>query len=446
MNRRTRHTLVGFLLVVGIADASTRADERPGPHQGEAARAKRSVYRSGQFILRTDLSQADANDVLKRMEATLAFAAHYWRRETRGQIECFVVHDLKHWPDAALPHPLARVWIGGVGGATISQMVGAGRSARVKATVYACDEPGVVEHEVVHAYCFQAFGTSGPDWYKEGMAEFAVFGRDRVSGVRCPSELINVLRSEQRMPIRQIVDGDLFTRQISDSMTAMLASRADVNRHVALDVWTDKDAEGVRRAKRAYLWSWALCHMLQNNPNYRDRFRLLGRNLLQKKDDSLESAFEPVMDQLVFEYVFFLNHIGVGYRVDLCGWDWTKRFRASKEWRSPRTIVPAVRGYQASGLMVVEGERWKYRTEGKWVTSDGGPWVDTDGDPMGRGRLMGVVLNDYRLSRPFELGLSGEFEAPASGKLYLRCRDNWNQLGDNQGQVDVWLTCLSDTP
>jgi hypothetical protein len=52
---------------------------------------------------------------------------------------------------------------------------------------------------------------------------------------------------------------------------------------------------------------------------------------------------------------------------------------------------------------------------------------------------MGILFEDYQLSDPFELGSSGEWEAPSDGQLYLRCHDDWNSLADNSGSVTVKL-------
>ena len=60
--------------------------------------------------------------------------------------------------------------------------------------------------------------------------------------------------------------------------------------------------------------------------------------------------------------------------------------------------------------------------------------------PGGEGKLIGVVMSDFRLTKPFKLGTDGEFVATASGKLYLRCNDNWNKLADNGGKIRVELT------
>ena len=53
-----------------------------------------------------------------------------------------------------------------------------GAQTQIKIVVFAAARPGVAEHEVVHAYCGQTFGTTGPLWYREGMAQLLTCGQD----------------------------------------------------------------------------------------------------------------------------------------------------------------------------------------------------------------------------------------------------------------------------
>ena len=48
-------------------------------------------------------------------------------------------------------------------------------------------------------------------------------------------------------------------------------------------------------------------------------------------------------------------------------------------------------------------------------------------------------LTGYQLSKSFELGTRGKFIAPQKGQLFVRCRDAWTNLEDNQGQVKLYL-------
>ncbi|MBX3437256.1 MAG: hypothetical protein KF861_07195, partial [Planctomycetaceae bacterium] len=89
---------------------------------------------------------------------------------------------------------------------------------------------------------------------------------------------------------------------------------------------------------------------------------------------------------------------------------------------------------------------YEYRVEGTWTLEAEGTPVDADGVEEGGGRLIGVVFADYRLSAPVELGASGTFVAPADGDLYLRCRDDWGSLADNQGTLIVSIKNAERVP
>jgi len=385
--------------------------------------------------VRTDLPEGEMTALCARLERALQFAERYWGRELRGQIECYVVHDLAAWSDAQLPHRLARVIVSGIGGATLPRMVSTGKQSRNCPRVYASSQPGVAEHEIIHAYCVQTFGSAGPEWYKEGMAEMLVRGCTRESGVHCSADQVATLRGGAGATIAEILSLGETGRRI----TAALARLEDLpasSRHVPSAAWTPQDADAVSIARDEYLRSWAFCYLLLHNPNYAPRFRSLGNVFVEKQRDAFDEFFSPVREQIEFEHRFFLEHLAVGYRVDLCRWDWSADFRPLQPSCSHTARVAAARGFQASGLTLSAGQRYHYRAAGAWSLSADGGVTDADGE-AGRGRLVGVVLSEMRLGKAFPLGVEGSFHAPADGLLYLRCEDAWNELADNQGHVDV---------
>ncbi len=89
---------------------------------------------------------------------------------------------------------------------------------------------------------------------------------------------------------------------------------------------------------------------------------------------------------------------------------------------------------------------YDYHTGGTWSLGNDAPRLTADGDTQGRGRLEGVIFSDYELSEPFPLGKEGTFHPPAAGRLYLRCRDDWNELADNRGTVQVIISRADNGP
>ena len=395
------------------------------------------VYQDGRLILHTDLPPSAAHATLGKMKRTLRFVEKHWRRRLRGSLECYVAEDASRWPDQAFPHPLARVWIECIGGATVSEQAPASHAGRVKATLYASTRPGAAAHEIVHAYCCQTFGQSGPDWYNEGLATVVGFGGRDGQGVQCPLEVLATLRQESPQTVRQLVQHQPFTSATHDALAQMVAGRGSARGQVPISCWTSADAENLTAMRKAYDRSWSLCYLLLHDPNYQSQFRRLGTTYLTGHRPSYQQTFGAVHQELAFDYRAFMQHVDMGYRVDLCSWEWHKRFRPL-EWNGSRSrTIKAARGYQATGVEVVGGQRYHYAAQGNWSMSSDACSTDANGATDGSGRLEAVVMHAYQLSEPFELGTSGRFLAPVSGHLYVRCRDCWNQLADNRGTLKV---------
>jgi hypothetical protein len=179
--------------------------------------------------------------------------------------------------------------------------------------------------------------------------------------------------------------------------------------------------------------------LLASNPNYARRFKKLGMNIMAKKPDSFEAAFGKVAEKISFEYDQFVQNFGNGYRVDLCCWDWnTSCSNLSSDGRLKQK-VKSKQGWQATKLEAREGVKYDFVAQGKWKTSSVGGETTAEGDSSGSGKLIGVILKDYQLSEPFELGEKGSFVATLEGQLYVRCRDQWNGLADNEGDVTLYL-------
>jgi hypothetical protein len=363
-------------------------------------------YRSRHFLLHTDLTAAEASELLERLEKMLSLISDYWGRPLSGVIECYVVKDLDKWPAAVLA-PAGRAKIAAGAGVTLGATMTRGNQFRSKSVVYAVPDRGVPQHEAVHAYCIQTYGTTGPTWYAEGMAEMGQYWRENDSSVQAREEVIRYLRASPPRPLLEIVESGQATG----------------------DSWQN------------YAWRWALCHLLANNTNYAPRFRPLGLGLLMRQDVSFEQVYGAMAREVSFEYRFFLQHVERGFRADLCSWDWSREFKPlTTPTRTVAARVLAARGWQPTGLTVARGSQYRCTAKGSWKTSKSGKSTDADGDDQGVGRLVGIVMDENdQLGAPFDLGASVTFTAPGSGNLYVRCRDRWNQLHDNSGRVSVKL-------
>jgi hypothetical protein len=278
---------------------------------------------------------------------------------------------------------------------------------RREAVLYACADHGVVQHECVHGVCHLTFGSTGPTWLAEGLAEMGNYWRDDDLAVAIEPGVMAYLQAAE--PKRRLLE-------------------IAVPGRVESGTWQD------------YAWRWALCYLLANNPNYASRFRPLAIDLMEGKAGvSFESVYGPVARELSFEYDELLRTVGNGYRVDLAAWPWAERgkFRRLDRGSLKSPAVKAGRGWQASRLAVEQGAAYEVEASGTWRTAPAAAAVGAAGAPDGHGGLVGAVFRDYALGAEIPLEPGRSFVAPDSGDLYLRCRDDWTQLGDNAGQITV---------
>ncbi len=363
-------------------------------------------YRSQNFLLHSDLSEDEAKQLLSELETMLSLISRYWGKPNRQVIEMYVAKNVRAWPRELLQQLDAdgvnRMLNGA--GVTVGITASAGGQRYTKSTVYCVADRGVPKHEAVHAYCQQAFGTTGPLWYSEGMAEMGQYWRTDDSSVNCEDYVLEYLRKVQPKSLNDIVNPAT---------------------EITGDSWQN------------YAWRWALCHLLANNTNYQARFRPLGMAYLTKQNITFEQVYGPMANEIIFEYLFFLNHMEKGYRVDLCSWDWNARFAKALPGRVSKAKVKAAAGWQPAKLLVEAGSKYDFSAPGQWKLSKDGDSITADGTADGSGRLVGVIFSDFQLSEPFELGTYGTFEPPSSGQLWLRCRDEWGSLADNSGDIEV---------
>jgi hypothetical protein len=382
---------------VPVSAQTGTGSSKPTPATSAASTGP-TDYRSQNFLIHTDLSSADAKDLLERLETMLSLISSYWAKPLPGIIECYVVKDLKNWPPNAIPDEgLPNIKAGA--GVTVTRTLG----NLAKATVYAVADRGTPQHEAVHAYCGQTFGTTGPVWYSEGMAEMGQYWRKGDASVNVHDVVLDYLKKLRSTPksLNEIVNGNEKTG----------------------DSWQN------------YAWRWALCHLLANNPNYAPKFRPLGLALLNRDSTSFEQVYGDMADEISFEYRFFLEHLDNGFRSDLCSWDWKKKFLQLRGAAAPVSKIVANRGWQPTAAILAANTEYEYSATGTWQTAkDGGP-VNADGGDKGQGKLVGVLFKDFKLSEPFDLGAKGTLTAPSDGQLYVRCQDPWTEIGDNKGQL-----------
>jgi hypothetical protein len=414
-------SLLAFIVVLtipvtlaSVAEAQSRQKPAKAAKSNLDQTAPRD-FRSPRFLLHADLNDVEAKELLARLEKMYDLIGEYWGTRIKpGQVvEMYVVKDINRWPQGSIPDDgLAHIQAGG--GVTLTEALSAvGRGKRVhlaaRTVCFAVADRGTPQHEAVHAFCGLTFGNCGPTWYSEGMAEMGNYWREKDHSVQLDPEVLQYLQGNSIKSLNAIVN----------------------NKEHTGDTWHN------------YTWRWALCHLLANNANYRDKFRPLGMDLLLDRPNSFEETYGSMAAEISFEYKHFIDTIDNGYRVDLTAIDWKKKFLPLQPGKlGPSSSIAANRGWQPTQAIVEAEKTYLYTTSGKWTVAKNATAMSADGDDSHRGRLMGAILSkdgdgDYKLCEEFALGSEGEFSAPTSGKLYVRCGDAWGGLADNSGRVTL---------
>jgi len=407
--------LLACLLLVGVCGLPTVEAQTTGKNSKPAPIGKPALtsggpkdYSSKNFLLHTDLSEDDAKELLVRLENMLKLISTYWGRPNRQVIECYVVKNLANWPEGSLD-PRGLQSIQAQAGVTSTRKLQSSTGAFLaKSIVYAVADRGTPQHEAVHAYCGQSFGTTGPTWYSEGMAEMGQYWKENDASVNCHPGVVEFIRTTEPKSLNSIVNGNEMTG----------------------DSWQN------------YAWRWALCHLLATNPNYSPKFRPLGIGMLAGQKVSFESVYGPSAKEISFEYLFFLKHFDIGFRADLCAWDWKMKFKHLAGPTPQSVKIKAKGGWQPTGCSLKAGTTYEYLADGQWNFSKDADEVTADGGPDGRGKLIGVLFNPegYELGASFDLGAAGEWTPDTDGQLFVRCQEPWQEINDeNSGTITLKL-------
>jgi len=361
------------------------------------------LVRSQHFAFMTDVSDREWAVIRDKLERMVGVLERFFGRKAGGTVEGFIVRDLAAWPAGLLEEPLGVEKIRRREGVCFNTSLGPAR----RAVLYSCADHGVIQHECVHGFCHLTFGSTGPTWLSEGVAELGNSWRDGDDAVAIDPRVMAYLQNAT--PKRTLGEIAVPGEEPAGS-------------------WQD------------YAWRWALCYLLANNPNYSDRFRPLAVALMEQRPGaSFEATYGPVAREVSFEYDRLLETVGNGYRADLTAWPWKAAFRTLASGASQRTRVRAAAGWQATGVTLERGGTYEVLAAGTWRTGPAAPPLTADGDAAGHGRLVATIFHDFTLEPELPLAASEEFTAAADGRLFLRCADDWTQLGDNDGQLDVTI-------
>jgi hypothetical protein len=385
-----------------VADKGDEALERKFRGLSAEAPAQPRLVRSEHFAFMTDVSDREWAVLSFKLERMVSALEKFLGRRMTGMVEGFVARDLATFPQGMIDNAFGIEKIRRGEGVCVNSRLGPQRHARL----YSCADHGVIQHECVHGICHLTFGSTGPTWLAEGLAELGNYWREGDPTIDLPPPVVGYLQNAE--PRRRLLE-------------IAVPGRTDAG------TWQD------------YAWRWALCHLLANNPNYSNRFVPLAVALMEQRDGvSFESVYGPVAREISFEYDQFLAAFGNGYRSDLTAWPWKAKFQ--RLGAAETTVkIKAQAGWQASRVLVEAGERYELEAEGSWTIATVGQPLNAAGDKDGRGRLLAAVFADYALGPEIPLGVKATLEPAAAGQLFLRCADAWTELGDNDGELTVTI-------
>ena len=88
-------------------------------------------------------------------------------------------------------------------GVCVNSRLGPQRHARL----YSCADHGVIQHECVHGICHLTFGSTGPTWLSEGLAELGNYWKDGDRAIDLPAPVIAYLQRPLPTPGRTTPGG-----------------------------------------------------------------------------------------------------------------------------------------------------------------------------------------------------------------------------------------------
>jgi hypothetical protein len=288
-------------------------------------------------------------------------------------------------------------------------------------------------HESTHAFMYATFGTCGPTWYMEGLAEL--------------------------LATHRLVDGQLTLNQFPANgeevpnwgRIKMVREAVRSGRPMTLDEILAYPPDAYLK-NEAYGWSWAAAAFLDGHPAYRDRFRELTGEL-QENDFNrrFRARFAADWRELSIEWQVFIHELDFGYDLVRNA----VKFHRGEPVEQGTIAVAADRGWQSSGVHVEPGLDYKITAVGRYQLADRPKvwWCEPGGVTIRyhRGRPLGILLAlvvpddmaDVPWPQPVPVGAATTLSPEAAGTLYFRINDSPSELSDNAGSVEITVASLS---
>lgn len=383
------------------------------------------MVRDSFLPLITDLSDRKSRGLLDELKETLQWLTQVYGRKPSAPIELRVVSDANRWSPTQLSAELRAL----IGNGESKVVGGSGdTSARRKIVIYAPAKVANLRADLVHAFCLQAFGDAGPEWYESGMSDVAKHWSKPPTEVKIDETKLRVFARNQAP--KSIAEITATSDTESNDTPSDALNAAEQRRKRNLEA---------RQARELEAYRWAICYIMANHGHYRKPFQQFSAQKLSGREVTLEKAFAKTYPELEFEFEQFVRNVKNGYRLDLAAWNWSHRFTELTKSQKHKVTIQAKMGWQPV-VSVTQGTSYDMVAQGKWRIDGAGTDVSADGDSEGIGKVIAVVLQENKqLTKPIEVGAKLRWQAPVSGKLYMRCSEDWSMLADNAGAVTVHI-------
>ena len=313
--------------------------------------------------------------------------------------------------------------------------------------IYVRVQPGpyytrhLVLHESAHAFALQVFGSLGPTWFMEGLAEYLATHAGTSADVR-----IGVLPADRR----EFAYWGRFKTIAAARREAHLPSIDQVMRYSAT----------LAGDVRSYAFSWALIAMLDAYPEYRELIPWASRMQFTSATDfnrQFRRKIQPGGAVLSSRWQLWLHALDYGidpsrHLLDIAVTD-------PPIPESLSIAINADRSWQSIGYRVPAGTRLSITARGRAViATEPADWVTTprgvtlryvDGRPAGQ--LLAAVLpcnSPHGGTLPplcvQPIGPFGQWTVERDSWLVLKSNEATGEFADNTGGFEVTIIATSD--